>query len=124
MGMSSRKHFLRFCIFVFGASLSRAFSFSGRTISGSTGRREAFDILARVTLGAAVAGVAPPAVALDMDSFEKSLIEKDTTECDPQRDAKCIPKLTRARLHAVGSETLVVNCHRRKPGKDRRKAGL
>ena len=92
--MSSRKHFLRFCIFVFGASLSRAFSFSGRTISGSTGRREAFDILARVTLGAAVAGVAPPAVALDMDSFEKSLIEKDTTECDPQRDAKCIPKLT------------------------------
>lgn len=33
--------------------------------------------------------------ALDFDSFERGLIEKDTNQCDPKRDPKCIPKLTK-----------------------------
>lgn len=60
-------------------------------------RREIVDIIAKATVGAAVPGlVGMPrkADALDMDSFEKSLIEKDTAECNPKLDSKCVPKLT------------------------------
>ena len=32
--------------------------------------------------------------ALDMESFENSLIEKDTTQCNSKEDPKCIPKLS------------------------------
>ncbi|KAL3784421.1 hypothetical protein HJC23_001305 [Cyclotella cryptica] len=34
------------------------------------------------------------AYALDMDSFEKPLLEKDTAQCNPKLDPKCILKLT------------------------------
>lgn len=63
-------------------------------------RREAVDVFAKFTAGAAVATglvagtTTQEAKALDMDSFEKSLIDKDTTECNPKLDSKCIPKLT------------------------------
>ena len=53
-------------------------------------RRDIIDIFAQAT----VLGTAAAANALDMDSFENSLLEKDTTQCDPKRDPKCIPKLT------------------------------
>jgi hypothetical protein len=65
-----------------------------RPSEATRGRREALDVLAKAALVTAFAGIAPPAVALDMDSFEKSLIEKDTTDCDERLDAKCVPKLT------------------------------
>lgn len=44
---------------------------------------------------ATVTGAATAAVqALDMDSFVNSQLEKDTTECNPKLDPKCVPKLT------------------------------
>ena len=49
---------------------------------------------AAITTGLIVGSIPATANALDMDSFEKSLIEKDTTQCDPKLDPKCIPKLT------------------------------
>ena len=54
------------------------------------GRREA---LQTMILGAAV--LAPTVSnALDMDAFMNSELESDTKNCDPKRDAKCLPKLT------------------------------
>mmetsp|Transcript_403 Transcript_403/g.915 ORF Transcript_403/g.915 Transcript_403/m.915 type:complete len:172 (-) Transcript_403:233-748(-) len=61
-------------------------------------RREMIGIISKAAIGtAALVGSTTfpsPASALDMDSFERSLIEKDTTQCDSKLDAKCIPKLT------------------------------
>jgi len=33
--------------------------------------------------------------ALDFDAFEKGEIAEDTAKCDPKRDPKCIPKLSK-----------------------------
>eukprot|EP00986_Skeletonema_menzelii_P003454 scaffold1049_cov152-Skeletonema_menzelii.AAC.25 len=60
-------------------------------------RREIVDMLTKATIGAGVAalvGSTQEANALDMDSFEKSLIDKDTSDCDPNLDRKCTPKLS------------------------------
>lgn len=60
-------------------------------------RREIVDMFTKVTVGVGVAtlvGSTQQANALDMDSFEKSLIDKDTSDCDPNLDRKCTPKLT------------------------------
>lgn len=60
-------------------------------------RREIVDMFTKATIGAGVAtlvGSTQEANALDMDSFEKSLIDKDTSDCDPNLDRKCTPKLT------------------------------
>ncbi|KAL7535229.1 hypothetical protein ACHAXR_006371 [Thalassiosira sp. AJA248-18] len=93
------------CIAFAAAALSGgAHAFSGGATSGQSrsrvtssddvhSRREIIDIFAKaVTIGTAL--TIPSANALDMDSFEKSLIEKDTTQCDSKQDRKCIPKLT------------------------------
>ena len=59
-------------------------------------RREIVDMFTKA-VGAGVAtlvGSSQEANALDMDSFEKSLIDKDTSDCDPNLDRKCTPKLT------------------------------
>ena len=42
----------------------------------------------------ASSSVSSPSNALDIDSFENSLLEQDTTQCNPKLDPKCIPKLT------------------------------
>ncbi|KAL7474879.1 hypothetical protein ACHAW6_000825 [Cyclotella cf. meneghiniana] len=67
-------------------------------------RREFVDGITRAivvgtatTAGFAIGGTTfhdNDADALDMDIFEKSLIEKDTAQCNPKLDPKCIPKLT------------------------------
>ena len=60
----------------------------------SCNRREIINILTKATVGAVLIGTSTESAnALDMDSFENSLIEKDTTECN-SKDPKCIPKLT------------------------------
>ena len=48
------------------------------------------------TLGLVVATAAAPgaARALDFDAFEKTLLDEDTSGCDPRLDVKCIPPLT------------------------------
>jgi len=38
---------------------------------------------------------ASPALALDMDAFMNSEIASDNANCDPKKDPKCIPKLTK-----------------------------
>ena len=60
-------------------------------------RREMIDMFSKAAVGAGVAtlvGSTQEANALDFDSFEKSLIDKDTSDCDPNLDRKCAPKLT------------------------------
>lgn len=64
---------------------------------GVSSRRDVIDIFANFAAGAAlvgVVGIGGEANALDFDSFERGQIEKDTTECNPKLDRKCIPKLT------------------------------
>lgn len=65
---------------------------------GAGGRRDVVGALAGgFAAGAALAGIfgaGGEASALDFDSFEKGLIEKDIAECNPKIDPRCIPKLT------------------------------
>lgn len=66
-------------------------------LSLSVQRREIIDVITKAAVGAGVMAnivSGQEADALDMDSFEKSLIDKDTTQCDPNLDRKCNPKLT------------------------------
>ena len=68
-----------------------------RQQSLSMQRREIIDIFTNAAFGAgvtAIIGSTQEANALDMDAFEKSLIDNDTTQCDPNLDRKCVPKLT------------------------------
>mmetsp|Transcript_21186 Transcript_21186/g.36425 ORF Transcript_21186/g.36425 Transcript_21186/m.36425 type:complete len:164 (+) Transcript_21186:56-547(+) len=107
-----------FCLAIVATALSKGSAFApssaahtcSRAPSSATPqppllmqRREIFEeVVSKITVGAAAAtaGViigstkSQEACALDMDSFEKSLIEKDTTQCNPKLDSKCIPKLT------------------------------
>ena len=62
--------------------------------SCNSSRREIINIFTKATVGAVLIGTTTESNALDMDSFENSLIEKDTTECNSKLDPKCIPKLT------------------------------
>jgi hypothetical protein len=60
-------------------------------------RRDIVDMFTKAAVGAgvgAIIGSTQKANALDMDSFERSLIDKDTSDCDPNLDRKCTPKLT------------------------------
>mmetsp|Transcript_20300 Transcript_20300/g.31751 ORF Transcript_20300/g.31751 Transcript_20300/m.31751 type:complete len:158 (-) Transcript_20300:8-481(-) len=82
-------------------------------------RREVVDMFTKVTVGVGVAtlvGSTQEANALDMDSFEKSLIDKDTTDCDPNSDRKCTPKLTAdealCKYGVPGSESRGAACRR------------
>lgn len=78
-------------------SLSAKIGSSRSTVPLCMQRREIVDTIAKAAFGAVVPGligIAQKADALDMESFEKSLIEKDTTECNPKLDSKCVPKLT------------------------------
>ena len=56
------------------------------------------------------------AQALDIDSFVNSQLEKDTTECNPKLDAKCIPKLTPdealCKYGVSGSDARLAACKR------------
>jgi len=70
-----------------------AFSSPSSPKSCNSSRREIINIFTKATIGAVLIGTAAESNALDMDSFENSLIEKDTTECN-SKDPKCIPKLT------------------------------
>jgi len=70
-----------------------AFSPPSSPKSCNSSRREIINILTKATVGAVLIGTSAKSNALDMDSFENSLIEKDTTECN-SKDPKCIPKLT------------------------------
>jgi hypothetical protein len=68
----------------------------------SSSRRDIINIFTKATVGAAVSGFAvlPSSLqngianALDMDSFENSILKKDTIQCNPKLDPKCIPELT------------------------------
>merc|ERR1712232_343849 len=54
------------------------------------GRRAAFQ---SIVIGTAVLA---PAIsnALDMDAFMNAELDKDTKNCDPKKDPKCLPKLS------------------------------
>ena len=68
-----------------------------RQQSLSMQRREIIDVFTNAAFGAgvtAIIGSTQEANALDMDSFEKSLLDNDTAQCDPNLDRKCVPKLT------------------------------
>lgn len=84
--------------------------------SQCTSRREVIDIFAKAAVGAAAASLSGPASALDFDSFEKSLIEKDTTECNSKLDPKCVPKLTPdealCKYGVSGAEARTAACRR------------
>ena len=51
-------------------------------------------LLTITSLASSSVSYSPPSNALDIDSFENSLLEQDTTQCNPKLDPKCIPKLT------------------------------
>lgn len=74
-------------------STNYVYGFSSPSKSCNSSRREIINIFTKATVGAVLIGTAAESNALDMDSFENSLIEKDTTECN-SKDPKCIPKLT------------------------------
>jgi hypothetical protein len=63
-------------------------------------RRDIIDVFTKATIGVSGFVVLPSssqsgiANALDMDSFENSILKKDTTQCNPKLDPKCIPELT------------------------------
>lgn len=72
-------------------------SASENDIGVSSGRRDVLNHFGKFVATAAltsIVGSGGEANALDFDSFEKGQIEKDTLQCDPKRDPKCIPKLT------------------------------
>jgi hypothetical protein len=76
-------------------------------------RRHIIDTFAQ----AAILGTAAAtAQALDMDSFVNSQLEKDTTECNPKLDPKCIPKLTPdealCKYGVAGSDARLASCKR------------
>jgi hypothetical protein len=76
-------------------------------------RRHIIDTIAQAAiLGTAAAS----ARALDMDSFVNSQLEKDTTECNPKLDPKCIPKLTPdealCKYGVAGSDARLAACKR------------
>ena len=79
---------------VFMSDVSGFSSPSSPKKSCNSSRREIINIFTKATVGAVLIGTAAESNALDMDSFENSLIEKDTTECNSKLDPKCIPKLT------------------------------
>lgn len=56
------------------------------------GRRRALE---SILGGVFVASTTTAANALDMDAFMNSEIEADKKNCDPKRDPKCVPKLTK-----------------------------
>jgi len=60
-------------------------------------RRDAIRCL--FTAGSTIAGTlvatAQSSGALDMDAFMNSELAKDTENCDPKKDSKCIPKLSK-----------------------------
>jgi len=61
-----------------------------------TGRRRALqNMFGSSSVLAFVAAAPSVANALDMDSFVNSQLEADTKNCDPKRDPKCIPELTK-----------------------------
>ena len=80
--------------------------------------REIIDLLTKATVGAAAASFVGigSAGALDMDSFEKNLIEKDTAQCDSRLDPKCVPKLTPdealCKYGVSGAEARTAACRR------------
>lgn len=58
----------------------------------STSRRQVMGAI----FGGSVAFVgATAANALDMDAFANAQIESDTKNCDPKKDPKCVPKLSK-----------------------------
>ncbi len=58
-------------------------------------RRNFLTNLAPLAGAAAFTVMSNPALALDFDAFEKSEIASDTAKCDPKKDPKCIPKLSK-----------------------------
>jgi len=64
--------------------------------SQATDRRQALQSLLSVGTSLAFVGSSTPAAnALDMDAFVNSQLEADTKNCDPKRDPKCKPELTK-----------------------------
>jgi len=61
-----------------------------------TGRRRALQsIFFGAGSAAAFVGSNEAANALDMDAFVNSQLESDTKNCDPKKDPKCIPELSK-----------------------------
>ncbi|KAL7543995.1 hypothetical protein ACHAWF_007504 [Thalassiosira exigua] len=59
-------------------------------------RRDFLTDLSKAATGALLVGFTGTAAnALDFDAFEKGEIKSDTDKCDPKRDPKCVPKLTK-----------------------------
>ncbi|KAL7537151.1 hypothetical protein ACHAXR_007627 [Thalassiosira sp. AJA248-18] len=65
----------------------------------SNNRRNFLNDFSKVAAGAIFVGISSgssnAANALDFDSFEKGEIASDTEKCDPKKDPKCIPKLSK-----------------------------
>ena len=69
---------------------------SATSMNMSNNRRDFLANLTPLVAGAAFTIVSTPAVqALDFEAFANSEIESDTKKCDPKRDPKCIPVLTK-----------------------------
>eukprot|EP00545_Synedropsis_sp_CCMP1620_P015012 CAMPEP_0119017150 /NCGR_PEP_ID=MMETSP1176-20130426/15574_1 /TAXON_ID=265551 /ORGANISM="Synedropsis recta cf, Strain CCMP1620" /LENGTH=122 /DNA_ID=CAMNT_0006970783 /DNA_START=12 /DNA_END=380 /DNA_ORIENTATION=+ len=82
------------------------------------GRRRALE---GILGGVFVATTATAANALDMDAFMKSEIASDEKSCDPKKDPKCIPKLTKdealCKYGQSGGEAKIDACKRAKATK-------
>ncbi|GKY95236.1 hypothetical protein MPSEU_000486400 [Mayamaea pseudoterrestris] len=75
-------------------SVAQKINSASPPLSINDGRRQ---MLTNIVAGSlALAGVTSyrtTAMALDMDAFVNGELASDTTNCDPKRDPKCIPKL-------------------------------
>jgi hypothetical protein len=87
-------------------------SSSSKTAPLSMERRELIKSLTQAT----ILSTAAAAQALDMDSFANSELKKDTSECNPKIDPKCIPKLTAdealCKYGVAGSDARLAACKR------------
>ena len=92
---SNRCYIIAILAFTLVQTGSAFTSSTSTTKTNSISRRELIDIIAKTTIFSILINQQPNVVnALDMESFENSLIEKDTTQCNSKEDPKCIPKLS------------------------------
>lgn len=94
------------CVLLSGGNSAMAFTTSSpmstptrssaATMNMSNNRRDFLANLTPLVAGAAFTIVSTPAAqALDFDAFANSEIESDTKKCDPKKDPKCIPVLSK-----------------------------
>merc|ERR1739842_249127 len=75
---------------------SRSSAATSSAMNMSNNRRDFLANLTPLVAGAAFTIVSTPAAqALDFDAFANSEIENDTKKCDPKKDPKCSPVLSK-----------------------------